>query len=345
MDSHTAEPKAHYEDLSFLWLEITPRCNLECIHCYADSAPQRPLYGELTTEEWCAVLAEAASLGCRQVQFIGGEPTLHPHLADMVSFAASRGYTFIEVFTNATRIDERLLKLFKDKCVHVAVSFYSDDPDVHDSITRSAGSFKRTVSNLRRLVSASVPIRAAVIETHENFGHTESARTFLQMIGITNIGSDLSRAVGRGAAKLASPEPFASLCGECWKGKLCVTSSGDIFPCVFSRFAEVGHAQDGVEATLKGVPLSDFRLTFRAYCESRRHKSPTVMRHESCNPTCSPCSPDAFIECAPGGTRCQPATSCAPSLSKCSPSVTSPCGPDRSCGPTCAPSRSCGPSE
>ncbi len=29
------------ERLSFIWLELTARCNLECVHCYADSSPER----------------------------------------------------------------------------------------------------------------------------------------------------------------------------------------------------------------------------------------------------------------------------------------------------------------
>jgi MoaA/NifB/PqqE/SkfB family radical SAM enzyme len=117
-------------DLSFLWLEITAKCNLECVHCYADSGPRHHLLGGMALDNWLTILRDASSLGCRQVQFIGGEPTLHPHLTSMISFAAAQNYEFIEVYTNATHLGEQLLQAFVQHRVHVAFSFYSDDPEL-----------------------------------------------------------------------------------------------------------------------------------------------------------------------------------------------------------------------
>jgi MoaA/NifB/PqqE/SkfB family radical SAM enzyme len=34
----------------------------------------------MSRSEWCRVIDEAAMLGVQLVQFIGGEPTLHPDL-------------------------------------------------------------------------------------------------------------------------------------------------------------------------------------------------------------------------------------------------------------------------
>jgi MoaA/NifB/PqqE/SkfB family radical SAM enzyme len=39
-------------DLRFLWLEITGKCNLFCTHCYAESGPQAELYGNMTYCDW-----------------------------------------------------------------------------------------------------------------------------------------------------------------------------------------------------------------------------------------------------------------------------------------------------
>jgi MoaA/NifB/PqqE/SkfB family radical SAM enzyme len=77
-------------DLSFLWLEITAKCNLLCTHCYADSGPRGDLHGNMTYSDWTRVIDEAAELGCPSVQFIGGEPTIHPRLADLVDHANHR---------------------------------------------------------------------------------------------------------------------------------------------------------------------------------------------------------------------------------------------------------------
>jgi MoaA/NifB/PqqE/SkfB family radical SAM enzyme len=45
----TAEPSKTelMAGLHFLWLEITQKCNLSCVHCYADSTPHQPLFGAM----------------------------------------------------------------------------------------------------------------------------------------------------------------------------------------------------------------------------------------------------------------------------------------------------------
>lgn len=306
-------------DLSFLWLEITAKCNLECGHCYADSGPRQQLFGEMSTEEWLQVLAEGSSQGCRQVQFIGGEPTLHPDLPQMIAYAGWHGYSFIEIFTNATHVDDNLVRALIEHRANVATSFYSKDPVIHDAITRRQGSFVRTVKNIRRLISDGIPVRAGIIETPSNVGHAAAARGFLESLGVKDIKVDTQRGVGRGAMNRAPLDPMAELCGECWKGKLCVTSSGKAYPCVFSRFVDLGSAKRGIKPLLASDPLRQFRAALRA-----------AEYAQTCNPTCSPCTPESFRECSPD--------------LRCSPGGSADCVPRSSCSPNCSPSSGCGPS-
>src|SRR5687767_1018146 len=84
--------------LNFLWLEITRRCNLTCAHCYVDSGPGLPLTEGMQFDDWCRVMDEARAEGCRRVQFIGGEPTLHPDLPALLGHAARAGFSQCEVF-------------------------------------------------------------------------------------------------------------------------------------------------------------------------------------------------------------------------------------------------------
>ena len=73
-------------DLRFVWLEITGSCQLACVHCYAESGPTGT-HGTMTGGDWRRVIDQAAALGVRLVQFIGGEPTMHPELPRLVDHA------------------------------------------------------------------------------------------------------------------------------------------------------------------------------------------------------------------------------------------------------------------
>jgi MoaA/NifB/PqqE/SkfB family radical SAM enzyme len=321
--------------LRFLWLEITAKCNLECLHCYADSGPQHAVLGCMKTADWLTVLREAEELGCQQVQFIGGEPTLHPDLNQLIAFASAHNYYFIEVFTNATALNEQLLQTLVDHHVYMATSFYTDDPVIHDAITQRQGSFHRTVTGIKRILAAGLPLRAGIIEMPMNVGHTLRAKRFLEDIGVRQIKIDFQRGIGRGAHAAPSYEPAAELCGECWKGTLCVTALGRAYPCVFSRFVDLGFVKHGMQRIVHGGPLFDFRTELRT-CRFRRERAdnssqdntpPILNRCDPCHPTCSPCDPISW--CLPEG---------------CNPD-SAPCAPDRSCNPdqSCNPDRSCNP--
>jgi molybdenum cofactor biosynthesis enzyme MoaA len=75
------------DGLDFLWLELTNRCNLRCVHCYTDSHPGSGDRDLLTTGAYESLLRQAYELGCRRVQFIGGEPPLHPDLLRLLGTA------------------------------------------------------------------------------------------------------------------------------------------------------------------------------------------------------------------------------------------------------------------
>ncbi|MGI8467426.1 MAG: radical SAM protein [Pyrinomonadaceae bacterium] len=320
--------------IDFLWLEITSKCNLYCGHCYADSGPHSSLHGEMQLKDWINILSEAASLGCRQAQFIGGEPTLHPNLTEMINRAVTDfGYQTVEVFTNGTNLSAELIKFFTNKKVTLATSFYSDDAEVHDRITNRAGSFTRTVEGIRRAVEAGIFIRAGVIETIYNRGHYGAAKSFLNNIGVKQIGYDRERGIGRGAnAQVAiKSNPMKELCGRCWQGKLCVTADAKTFPCVFSRFLDLGDPREGLDSILKSKRLNDFRAEMSELFPAKFVGDEIADSPTACQPDI-PCSPD----------QCEPASGCDPS-GPCEPGC--PCTPEEpACSPqNCLPNEPCNP--
>jgi MoaA/NifB/PqqE/SkfB family radical SAM enzyme len=302
-----AEPVRATQDLHFLWLEITAKCNLFCSHCYAESGPRADLHGNMAYGDWTRVLDEAAELGCRRVQFIGGEPTLHPQLADLVDHANHRGFAFIEVYTNATRLGKALVGCLQRSGVHVGTAFYSDDPSVHEHVTQGEGSWQRTVAGIQTVLAAGLPLRVAVVETERNQGHGPRAVAFLETLGVQNIRRERQRSIGRGQLlRLGAPrERFEELCGQCWKGKLCVTSSRAVFPCPLSRATNLGDVTLGLMGILQTTKLADFRHKVRAMQE--RGPGNAGVRSRMAKDTADDdCIPD---DCIP--TNCIP-TDCIP---------------------------------
>jgi MoaA/NifB/PqqE/SkfB family radical SAM enzyme len=249
------------DGLNFLWLEITGRCNLACAHCYASSGPGLPVTERMTFADWRRVIHEARAVGCRRLQFIGGEPTIHPDLPALLEYATQVGFRRCEVFTNATILRDDLVQTFASLGVLVHFSFYSFDPVVHDQITGQTGSFERTVEGIRQLVRRKVRLAAGLILLPQNAAHLKPTKKLLRRLGVKTIGIDRVRGIGRGAQFVPRTSvPSGELCGYCWSGKLCIDPNGDAHPCVFSRFVSVGNVlDDGIGTIVAGARLRAFR--------------------------------------------------------------------------------------
>lgn len=290
-------------ELSFLWLEITGKCQLECEHCYADSGPSGD-HGLMTTADLFGVVDQAAALGVRMVQFIGGEPTLHPDLRMLVEHALDRGLQ-VEVFTNLVHVGPELWETFGRPGVRLATSYYADRAGQHEAITRRRGSYTRTKANIAEAIRRSIPLRAGVIDARDR-QRVEQARSELTELGVVRVHTDRLRQVGRGIRGGLADE--SQLCGHCAEGVLAISPSGEVWPCVFARWMPLGNVRrTGLAEIAAGPALSRAKARIgagrpAASCDPRC--CPSTMCDPQCSPSCSP-------SCVPAGN-CRPVGNCAP---------------------------------
>lgn len=307
---------------SFLWLELTGFCQLACAHCYAQSGPSGT-HGSMSRADWERVIDQAAAMRVEMVQFIGGEPTLHPDLPGLIEHALGCGLV-VEVFTNLVRVTESLWAVFSQPGVSLATSYYSDDPDQHAAIT-GRPSHARTKANIAEALRRGIPLRVGVIDLGGG-QRTEAAQVELVNLGVPAVGHDRLRQVGRG---VRDQQPgTAQLCGRCGDGVAAISPNGDVWPCVFSRWLPIGNVLDVELAEIVSSPLAD---VVRASLDQVFRRSASTDDAQACQPNCSPvCDP---INCGP---RCEPMTSpcgpkqCSPTDQFCSPNYP---GPGRRCSP------------
>src|SRR4030042_212399 len=85
--------------LGCLDIELTERCNNDCIHCCINLPQDSPAGNlEMDSPFIREILTQAADLGCLTVRFTGGEPLLRDDFADLYLFARRLGMQVI-VFT------------------------------------------------------------------------------------------------------------------------------------------------------------------------------------------------------------------------------------------------------
>jgi sulfatase maturation enzyme AslB (radical SAM superfamily) len=88
--------------------EVTTRCNLNCIHCYASSVDSAQT--ELTTAEGKRFLDDVAAVGdIRMIVITGGEPLLRKDIFELVEYAGKLGLSII-FSTNGTLLTPDIAK-------------------------------------------------------------------------------------------------------------------------------------------------------------------------------------------------------------------------------------------
>ncbi|MDQ6963626.1 MAG: radical SAM protein [Mariprofundales bacterium] len=233
------------DDLNLLFIELTLRCNERCLHCYADSDPERS--ETLTADEVKRVLDECRTMGEPRVQFTGGDPLIHPELTTLVQYAHELQFKTIEIYTNGLLLQQPLLDKLSPFSPHFALSIYSHRADHHDAITRLPGSHQRTVDAIMRIIAMQLPIRVSTIVMDENREDLEETRQWLIELGVAanQIGSDSVRSTGRGS-RCAAPRNGQEIHPIPPRGgKICISADGSIYPCIFSRNTTLGSIRQG----------------------------------------------------------------------------------------------------
>lgn len=270
--------------LRYAWLEITEACNLRCIHCYGQFG--YPIVDKnkiLKTNEWKNIIDLLIKYGCREIQLIGGEPMAHPDFYEILDYAYKSGMNRIDVFTNATLINEKSIEILKKTKASVRVSVYGHNAEIHESITKHKGSFEANKRGLLLLKRNNIPTSIAVVIMKENEEYVNEIKEYILSLGHKYNGYDIIRPscitdkkdhsvtnikllINRYNTK---PEFWTNknsfienhFYNSCWNGKIAITSKGDILPCIFARDEVVGNIKHDSNTKLEEKIIEIWGMT------------------------------------------------------------------------------------
>jgi radical SAM protein with 4Fe4S-binding SPASM domain len=146
--------------LASLDLELTERCNNDCIHCCINLPVDDVMAKEKesSTEEIKRILKEAISLDCMTVRFTGGEPLVREDFEELYIFARKQGLKVL-LFTNATLINSHLVRLFSriPPLERIEVTVYGMHQSSYETVTRVPGSFEAAWRGINLLLENKIP--------------------------------------------------------------------------------------------------------------------------------------------------------------------------------------------
>lgn len=132
--------------LSIFDIELTERCNNNCIHCCINQPVnhQPSIHRELSASEWKELLSQASALGAASVRFTGGEPLLRSDFVELYLFARRLGLS-VMLFTNGRLITPELADLFVriPPRETIELTSYGMSAESYETVSRIPGSFEQ----------------------------------------------------------------------------------------------------------------------------------------------------------------------------------------------------------
>jgi|TARA_B100000315_G_C14570465_1_gene585203 radical SAM protein with 4Fe4S-binding SPASM domain len=174
--------------LNLVYFEPTARCNLECIHCFAQCPEIKDSVPEMDEKEAKKTIDKIDKKGVMDVCLTGGEIMYHPNALNIMEDIRNRGMRF-GILTNGVLFNEKRISRLKDlQPSFIAVSLDSYKESTHNYI-RQGNSFKHTSRNIKKMVEAGLKPRV----NHTLFSglndSLEDIKSFMKYVSSLGIGS------------------------------------------------------------------------------------------------------------------------------------------------------------
>jgi sulfatase maturation enzyme AslB (radical SAM superfamily) len=187
-------------------------CNQDCVFCFVDRTSPGLSDGDIL-----AAIDAAAQAGAERISLSGGEPTLHPRLADFLARAAALQIKERELQTNALTLADPAAvdRLVDAGLTQAVVSLHAVDPARYVAIT-GAGHPDQALLGVQHLLARGVAVELNVVHTRANLDHLEAvvdavaARAPLAhvLFSVTYIVDGLPRSWGEVAVRYREAAPF-----------------------------------------------------------------------------------------------------------------------------------------
>ena len=179
---------------------VTRRCNLKCVHCYAHAGHQAAP-DELSLAEGLAVLDDLKQFGVPVVLFSGGEPLMRPDLFDLVSHTVALGMRAV-ISTNGTLISQEIALRLKDLGLsYVGISLDGVEA-THDRFRGKQGAFAAAMAGVRRCQEVGLKVGLRFTLNQANFREVPAIFDLVEEHNIPRICFYHLVYTGRGSAML-----------------------------------------------------------------------------------------------------------------------------------------------
>ncbi len=186
----------------YIALEVTRKCNLNCIHCFEKGVFQ--CFDDMSDEKIWGIVSQIKAIAPFSFCVCGGEPTLRLSLVEEIIRELRDVVQDLSMVTNGTLITSKdLIRLKRDGLKNIQFSIDGPTSEMHDFIRNKAGCYSKTMRAVEDALDAGLNVVisytcmkqnvlgfAEFVEKMESFGKNVSivASPVIQMGNGNNSG-------------------------------------------------------------------------------------------------------------------------------------------------------------
>jgi len=135
---------------------VTRRCNLKCVHCYAH-AKNTSFDNELSTEQGKQLIDDLAGFGSPVMLFSGGEPLVRKDLPQLAAYAVKKGMRAV-ISTNGTLITPEMARNLKEIGLsYIGISLDGME-EINDRFRGVSGAFRSALEGIKNSQAAGIKV-------------------------------------------------------------------------------------------------------------------------------------------------------------------------------------------
>ncbi|MDR2943765.1 MAG: 12,18-didecarboxysiroheme deacetylase [Methanosarcinales archaeon] len=182
---------------------MTKKCNLRCVHCYAQAVdPNVEDKTELTTEEGKSLIDNLAEFGSPVILFSGGEPLLRKDLIELAQYAKDKGMRAV-ISTNGTLITKEKAKQLKEVGLSYVGISLDGMPEINDRFRGRSGAFHEAIQGLRNCRDEGIKVGLRFTINKHNVGEIPAIFEFMEHENVPRICFYHLVYAGRGSEMVA----------------------------------------------------------------------------------------------------------------------------------------------
>ncbi|MDR2050200.1 MAG: 12,18-didecarboxysiroheme deacetylase [Deltaproteobacteria bacterium] len=164
---------------------MTRRCNLKCVHCYAGAVDSEG-EDDISTEQAKKMIMDLAAFGAPVMLFSGGEPLVREDLAELAAYATSLGMRAV-ISTNGTLISRQKARELKEADLSYVGISLDGGREVHDRFRAVRGSFDLALKGIENCQAEGLKVGLRFTMNRRNVGEVPELFRLMEELEIPRI--------------------------------------------------------------------------------------------------------------------------------------------------------------